>query len=186
MSDENKPNQNNHESRGGGNVWLVLILIIAAVLLSAFLFGSTDRRLRYPDLMALLKATADARAEATAGDHCRRRDRRPCRRADDDPARACNQNRVPMLAPARADDTSESSLQDAAASKADKPARIVVASTKNPEILIEYSDLQDIQVSEGAITGSVMYRSLGSEGKTPTKEPKRVEFQTIRDTNNES
>ncbi len=171
MSDENQPNPHNQESRGGGNVWLVLILIIAAVLLSAFLFSSTDRRLRYPDLMALLKATTDARtAAAIAGDEV-----------------ATTTTTGPETeSAADADSTSDSSLQEAAVSKHDKTAKIVVPSTKNAEVLIEYSDLQDIQVSEGAITGSVMYRSLGAEGKEPSKEATRVEFQTIRDTNNES
>ena len=79
--------KNNHESRGGGNVWLVLILIIAAVLLSAFLFGSTDRRLRYPDLMALLKATADARG---SGRRWRRRSDR-----NRDHSRSYDHRRVP-------------------------------------------------------------------------------------------
>ncbi len=183
MSDENQPNKNNHESRGGGNVWLVLILIIAAVLLSAFLFGNTDRRLRYPDLMALLKATADARAEAgdAGGDG-------PTAIATTAEVTTTPESQIAPEADsnADADDTSDQGPQAPAASKAGKPPSIVVVSTKNPDLLIEYSKLQDIQVSEGAITGSVMYRSLGSEGKPLNKEPKLVQFQTIRDTNNES
>ncbi|MEE2937711.1 MAG: AAA family ATPase, partial [Planctomycetota bacterium] len=64
MSDENPRNQNNSEPRGGGNVWLVLIAIVSAVLLSAFLMGNTERRLRYPDLMALLRQMAEARTQS--------------------------------------------------------------------------------------------------------------------------
>ena len=48
MSEDNQRNQNNPEARGGGNVWLVLIVIVAAVMLSAFLFGRTDHRLDIP------------------------------------------------------------------------------------------------------------------------------------------
>jgi cell division protease FtsH len=188
MSDENKPNQNNQETRGAGNVWLVLILIIAAVLLSAFLFSSTNRRLRYPDLMALLKATADARAETTAGITAAGGDG-PVATTSTVPTTTTAEPETELGADAdrtSADSTSASSSQDAAASEDDKKAKIVVPSTKNPEILIEYSDLKDIQVSEGAITGSVMYRSLGAGGKELTKEATRVEFQTVRDTNNET
>ncbi len=64
--------------------------------------------------------------------------------------------------------------------------KIVVPSTKNPESLVELSDLQDILVSDGAITGTVVYRSLGLKGREPIDEAKSVGFQTIRDTNNES
>lgn len=68
MSDENPRNQNNNpESRGGGNVWLVLIAIVSAVVLSAFLINNSNRPLRYPELMALLQKMADANAaEQTA------------------------------------------------------------------------------------------------------------------------
>ncbi len=70
MSDDDNRsgNSNNNEPRGGGNVWLVLAAITLAVLLSAFLFGSTDRRMRYPDLIQLLEMEAEfQQAVATAG-----------------------------------------------------------------------------------------------------------------------
>ena len=183
MSDENQPNQNNQETRGGGNVWLVLILIIAAVLLSAFLFGSREQRFRYPDLMALLKETADARVDSSARSES-------VEAADGDAtdstaaADASTTTQAEPAASDKADSTTDE--PEKAASGDPQKAKIVVPSTKNPDILIEYSDLKDIQVSEGAITGSVMYRSLGVGGKDPAKEAARVEFQTIRDTNNES
>ena len=50
------------ENRGGGNVWLVLAAITSLVLLAAFLFSSSERRLRYPDLLSLLEAQAKAQA----------------------------------------------------------------------------------------------------------------------------
>ncbi|MCP4941176.1 MAG: ATP-dependent zinc metalloprotease FtsH [Planctomycetaceae bacterium] len=61
MSDDKQRNSNGSEPRSGGNVWFVLIAIVSAVLLSAFLFGGSDMRLRYPDLMKLLAAMAEAR-----------------------------------------------------------------------------------------------------------------------------
>ncbi|MGI9445789.1 MAG: ATP-dependent zinc metalloprotease FtsH [Rubripirellula sp.] len=61
MSDDKQRNSNGSEPRSGGNVWFVLIAIVSAVLLSAFLFGGSDMRLRYPDLMELLAAMAEAR-----------------------------------------------------------------------------------------------------------------------------
>ena len=60
MSDDKQRNSNGSEPRSGGNVWFVLIAIVSAVLLSAFLFGGSDMRLRYPDLMKLLAAMAEA------------------------------------------------------------------------------------------------------------------------------
>ncbi len=58
------------ENRGGGNVWLVLAAITSLVLLAAFLFSSSERRLRYPDLLSLLEAQAKAQAsgQVPAGD----------------------------------------------------------------------------------------------------------------------
>ncbi len=66
MSDDKQRNSNGSEPRSGGNVWFVLIAIVSAVLLSAFLFGGSDMRLRYPDLMKLLAAMAEARQADTA------------------------------------------------------------------------------------------------------------------------
>jgi cell division protease FtsH len=146
MSDENQSNNNNQDARGGGNVWLVLIAIISAVLLSAFLFGNTGHRLRYPDLMALLNEMAETAVP------------------DNEPS------------------------SESTPTETDQPqkARIEVASTKATDAIVEYSGLDDIFVSDEEITGTVMFRSLGPDGKSASKEAKPVEFQTIRDTNNEA
>ena len=61
MSDDKQRNSNGSEPRSGGNVWFVLIAIVSAVLLSAFLLGGSDMRMRYPDLMKLLAAMAEAK-----------------------------------------------------------------------------------------------------------------------------
>lgn len=151
MSDENQSNQNNQEPRGGGNVWLVLIAIISAVLLSAFLFGNTSHRLRYPDLIALLDKMSETNGVAD-----------------------------------QAAEGSEDDPEAAAESVAAGEAKIQVISPKGTEAIVEYSGLRDVFVSDGEITGTVMYRSLGPNGKSPSKEAKPVDFQTIRDTHNEA
>ena len=147
MSDEN-PNQGN-ETRPGGNVWLVLIVVVALVLLSAFLFGNTDRRLRYPDLTALLELNAQANQSANAA-------------AEAADATEADENTAPLEEP-----------------------KIVVAWTKNPEMLIEYSKLRNLEIADGMITGQVSYRTMGVGGKEPG-ELKQMDFQTIRDKNNEA
>lgn len=156
MSDHNSRNGN--ESRSGGNVWLILLLITSAVLVSAFLLGNTDQRLRYPDLVNLLKMSADAQNSETA--------------SADGAAAA-------TLSPGGQSTTVETE------SDPSKP-KLIVASTKNTDIKIEYSDPKDILVSDEAITGTVLYRSLGTSGKSTVEEAKRVAFQTIRDTHNEA
>ena len=47
-----KPQRNSNDSRPGGNVWLVLLLVVGGVMASAFLFGNSSRRIRYPELIA--------------------------------------------------------------------------------------------------------------------------------------
>lgn len=75
MSDkENRGSGNSNEPRSGGNVWLVLAAVTSAVLLSAFLFGSTDRGLRYPDLIVLLELESKANATESADPRRSRRE----------------------------------------------------------------------------------------------------------------
>ncbi|MEM1224373.1 MAG: ATP-dependent zinc metalloprotease FtsH [Planctomycetota bacterium] len=60
MSDESKPGKTpSGENRGGGNIWFVLVAVVAAVMLSAFLFSDDRKRLAYPSLVALLEAQAE-------------------------------------------------------------------------------------------------------------------------------
>ena len=180
MSDEKPKKSNQNDSRGGGNVWLVLIAIVSAVMLSAFLFGNTDRRIRYPDLMLLLERMAAARpADPTGMASESTPDLGPSE--DGNQSESSNELEIPKSLPSSA---SATVVRDA--SDSTNHVKIVVPSTKNTESLVELSALKDIQVSDGAITGTVMYRTLGPSGKEPVSEAKRVDFQTIRDTNNES
>ncbi|MGB7326561.1 MAG: ATP-dependent zinc metalloprotease FtsH [Rubripirellula sp.] len=183
--------QRNGDSKPGGNVWLVLVLVTTAVLVSAFLFGSTQRQLRYPELMSLLEMSAEAKTQAAAD----------ANDAADEPMvgeSAGDVTPVDEAGDAKAEpaDVKSSDSKDAEtappvalpSTKKTPPAKptLVVKSTKNPEILIEYGDLQDVLVADEMITGTVMYRSLGMGGNAPKEAAKRVEFQTIRDTYNES
>ncbi len=161
--DENRSSgSNNHETRGGGNVWLILAAITSAVLLSAFLFSSADRRLRYPDLIALLELKAAANGAS----------------ADDASAADAAQGSPNPSQPSDGDASLVEPLQASPTLK--------VRSTKNTDNWVEYSDPKDIFVADEMITGSVLLRSLDSEGKEPTTEAKRVEFQTIRTIRNEA
>ena len=62
MSD--KPGRDGHKP--GNNVYLALALVVAAVLLAAFLFSRTRTELRYSDFMTLLEKTAVERRSADA------------------------------------------------------------------------------------------------------------------------
>jgi len=180
MSDDKQPKSNGSEPRSGGNVWLVLIAIVSAVLLSAFLFGGSDLRLRYPDLMKLLAAMADAEqadavapipgasakvtAENTAGDAGQSASAKP---------------ETPKAKSVEAVD--ESNLE------VDPKVTVIVSSTKTPRMQVEFGGLQDVEVSDGEITGKVAYRSRGIDNKGPVvKNYKLVDFTTIRDINNEA
>ncbi|MEO1614238.1 MAG: ATP-dependent zinc metalloprotease FtsH [Planctomycetota bacterium] len=60
---------------------------------------------------------------------------------------------------------------------------IIVESAKNPKVQLEYSNLQQVELSDDEITGVVMYRSLGEGGvkaKDADNTPKSVEFSTLR------
>ena len=70
MSDKKRPRSgsDDQDSRGndgasreprGGGVWLVIIGVVLAVMMSALLFGNGSRPLRYPDLARLLNKHAE-------------------------------------------------------------------------------------------------------------------------------
>ncbi len=152
MSDKDQRGSGNSQEPRSGNVWLVLAAVTSAVLLSAFLFGSSDRRLRYPDLIALLRLQADARAGAEA----------------------------------TSDTTSDGASGSATNSEASSPPVLRVRSALSSDVFVEYSELDDIQVADDMITGSVMYRSLAADGDQASNKPKPIDFQTIRTIRNEA
>ncbi len=195
MSDEKPKNQNSNDGTSGGSVLLVLIAIAAAIMLSAFLFGNADRRIRYPEMMTLLERMAEVRRTAIQS--------QPSAAANHSSAEASqiessgeshdkNSNQD-ASSPRDEIDSNTATLVDAA-SPVDSEvrptngriAKVVVTSAQSEETLIELSDLREILVSDEAVTGTVLYRSLGAGGKDNSREPVRVDFQTVRDVNNEA
>ncbi len=65
------------------------------------------------------------------------------------------------------------------------PPKLVVKSLKNAENWVEFSQLDDLRVSEGFISGTVMYRSLGTQGTDTSIAARPRQFQTVRDINNQ-
>tara|TARA_R110002049_G_scaffold27321_2_gene94174 strand:- start:347673 stop:349796 length:2124 start_codon:yes stop_codon:yes gene_type:complete len=65
MSEDNRNKNGNGSEKSGGNVWLVLAIVTSAVLLAAFMFGNSDRVLRYPDLVSLLQKQAAAQTSSS-------------------------------------------------------------------------------------------------------------------------
>jgi len=165
MSNENPKKSGGGDSRGGGNVWIVLVAIISAVMLSAFVFGRTDYQMRYEDLITLLEKTAEHR-RLTSSDESE-----AASSQDDDVA--ANTAEHLDLHPTKIE-----------------PPKIVVPSISNRDTLIEWSKLDNLRVSEHTIVGSALYRSLGKSASdtgdgSDTPQPVRVEFETIRDLNNQ-
>ncbi|MEM6472343.1 MAG: ATP-dependent zinc metalloprotease FtsH [Planctomycetota bacterium] len=62
-------------------------------------------------------------------------------------------------------------------------ALIVVESSKNPKVQLEFSNLKLLELADDEITGIVMYRSLGEGGASandPSNKPSSVDFRTVR------
>lgn len=174
MSDQDKRKSpsGDGESRGG-SVLLILLAIVGAVILCAYLIGNnSNKRLRYPDLVRLLEVTryaeygsnelvpvpntAAAASDAVAADAT----------TDDSLGEASS-----IAAAATETVKRRGELPDAAA------GTIIVPSDNNPTAFVEWSRPQDIQVSEKGITGRAMYRQLGTSGDSET-EPTEKTFST--------
>ncbi len=193
MSEEQPSNQGSNDSRGSGNIWLVMVAVVAAIMLSAFLFGSTGRRLRYPEMMSLLERMADARkvdssslspSGAAAEDSTESTQEVKKRNGDSQSSERLVEGK--LLSDQNANSIESTSKDQGPESETSTAAKVVVTSTQSKDTLIELSELRDILVSDEAVTGTVMYRSLGIDGADSSREPKRVDFQTVRDVNNEA
>ena len=186
------PSGNKQQSTN--NVWVVLLVVVGVVLLSAFLIGKGSRRMRYPDLIALLERTADARemqsvspGTQVAGDEATPVTPPTSGNAASD--NAVSDNAVSGKAASGKAVSSDVVLGDDAASRDVVPdndasplATITVSSTKNAEIPIEYSGLRDILVWEEVVTGKIQYRTRAKDGSL--KKWKEVDFETVRDAPN--
>ena len=204
MTDDKQRNSNGSEPRSGGNVWFVLIAIVSAVLLSAFLFGGSDMRLRYPDLMKLLAAMADDRQADKSpmpGKNQSEDQVEPKVSESADVARPeavkgagetkTGETTTPAVVAAKPNAGSAKTASDKNGSKTkvviDPKVTVIVPSTKSPEYFVEFGGLEDVSVADGEITGKIAYRGRGIDNKGPVGDTyKIVEFKTIRDTNNEA
>lgn len=157
MSDENKRKPGTGDVRQSG-VWLMLIALVGAILLSGYLMRSGAYHLRYPDLVQLLEET---RYESYGS------------------------NSLAASSSFLSDDLMRNAVGDAGDSvEAVAPLKgvIVVPSERNPQAMVELTRPESIAIAEGIITGSVHMRP------TANKEAKSelVSFVTERTIRNDS
>jgi len=191
MSDEPKPKKSSSgDQRSGGNVWFVLLAVTGAVLLSAFLFSDTRKRLPYPHFEALLQEHArlnQAETPPTAELPSIQSEGSPSTSAnspDADGVISATGTVVESDEPADEDDEEEegeaSEADDEtgdADGKASSPpeeassprevASIIVPSGKDDGVWIQYAQLVNVKVGDDRITGEVSRRRL----TTPSPEP---------------
>src|SRR6056297_793744 len=177
MSDpERRKNSSGDGESRGSSVLLILLAIVGAVILAAYLVGSNaTKRIRYPDLERLLLATqyeSYGSNELVA----------PATSAEDSAAPADREPPSPDASPPAVDPIASLA----------PPGSIIVPSGNNREAFVEYSRPQDIKISEKGISGSVRYRQLGTDPQaklsTPIasdKEATEVSFTTERTVRNE-
>lgn len=163
MSDENKRKPASGEVRQSG-VWLMLILLVGAILLSGYLMNSNAERVRYPDLIKLLEET---RYDSYGGDRLVR-----------SPSTLTGE--LEKLDSKNAEQASPE--QAPAESTKPRKGKIVVPSSRNPEAMVELSRPQSIYIAEDVITGTVELRSLS---KADSK-AERVSFRTERTIRNDA
>jgi len=135
MSDDNKRKPSSGESRQTG-IWLMLIALVGAIFLSAYLMNSNSQRLRYPDLIQLLEQT---KYESYGSD------------------------RLVRTTGNFIDDLTGTALSDPAMRSKPQTGKIVVPSDRNTDIKIELSRPSNILVAQDVITGTVEMRSLAKD-----------------------
>ncbi len=186
MSDQDKrKNPSGDGESRGGSVLLILLAIVGAVILCAYLIGNNSNKpLRYPDLVRLLEVTRYAEygsnelvpvpaREAAAGAAAAA----PAAAADSDTA-----NQDATGPDATGPDAAGSGAVAEVVKRRGVPASpglgtIIVPSDQNPQAFVEWSRPQRIQVSEKGITGRAMYRQLGTSGDSEA-EPTEKTFST--------
>lgn len=205
MSDRQSPEKNSgneprsNDSRGpetrSGSVWIVIGFVILAVLVSMMLFDDT-KTLPYPELTNLLqehgRVSEQARLDADHGDAGNQSG--PVAETQlskkEKPDEVTPADGSPGEGSGDTSDTSQQSSENAGGKSAEKTPetknelpRVVFPSAKDPKTLIEFSNLQRLDLGELEITGTVYYRSLGVDGKNAdvTKNPpEKKKFRTVR------
>ncbi|KLU03444.1 Cell division protein FtsH [Rhodopirellula islandica] len=183
MSNEPKSKRGgSSENRGGGNVWLVLLAVTGAVVLSAFLFSDNRRRLAYPHLKELLAKSAERQQAMESQQAIAPSD--PLT----DPAEGLLAD--PSDSTAVGDPTEESVEDSTSATVAslinEDPAneppisKIVVPSSTKEDVLHEFSRLSDIRVADDRITGKVYFKAFTRNHSSEKEPAEEVQFLTIR------
>ncbi|MEO9594390.1 MAG: AAA family ATPase, partial [Rhodopirellula bahusiensis] len=170
MSNEPKSKRGgSSENRGGGNVWLVLLAVTGAVVLSAFLFSDNRRRLAYPHLTELLTKSAERQEKIAA----------QLEPADSDSTDAATSGEQDD---SRTTETSSSVIPTIRNDiEADFPVpKIVVPSSTKENVLHEFSRLSDIFVADDRITGKVYFKAYTPNHPSEKEAAEEVNFRTIR------
>jgi len=135
MSDENKRKPGTGDVRQSG-VWLVLIALVSAILLSGYLMRTGSYHLRYPDLVQLLEET---RYESYGS------------------------NRLAAASGFLSDDLIGNSVDVPVDSARPFKGAIVVPSDRNPPTMVELTRPESIAVADDIITGTVHVRYMANK-----------------------
>jgi len=151
MSDDNKRKPSSGETPQSG-IWLMLIALVGAILLSGYLMNSSSKRVRYPDLIRLLEETqyesyGSERLVRTTGNFI--------------------------------DDLTGMSISDPVMRTKSKSGKVIVPSERNPEAKVELTRPRNILVADGVITGTVEMRALAKDDAKSERISFRTE-RTIR------
>ncbi|MCC9658203.1 ATP-dependent zinc metalloprotease FtsH [Rhodopirellula halodulae] len=168
MSNEPKSKRGgSSENRSGGNVWLVLLAVTAAVVLSAFLFSDNRRRLAYPHLKELLAKEAEFRTDSNVTD------------ADASGETNVSDETIVSRETSDAIETSSDESANSTEDDATIPAVVVESSTKE-NVFHEFSRLSNVLVADDRITGKVFFRAFTPNHPSENAAAEEVNFVTIR------
>lgn len=151
MSDDNKRKPSSGETRQSG-IWLMLIALVGAILLSGYLMNSSSKRVRYPDLVRLLEET---QYESYGSD------------------------RLVRTTGNFIDDLTGMSISDPEMRTKSKSGKVIVPSERNPDAKVELTRPRNILVADSVITGTVEMRALAKDDAKSERISFRTE-RTIR------
>ncbi|MCR9209820.1 MAG: ATP-dependent zinc metalloprotease FtsH [bacterium] len=174
MSNEPKSKRGgSSENRGGGNVWLVLLAVTGAVVLSAFLFSDNRRRLAYPHLKELLAMSAERQAAIEAQQSASETE-------DADPDGESSSAQASGGSGSSATPGSTATLISGDPANEIPVPKIVVPSSTKEDVWHEFSRLDNIFVADDRITGKVYFKSYVKNHPSEKEPAEEVSFLTIR------
>ncbi len=174
MSDDNKRKPTSGDARQSG-VWIMLVALLGAIILSGYLMRGNTRRLRYPDLVKLLEETR----YQSYGSELLFKDESPLVGGDDSTLGLAAGN----MGVGNLDGfDGDNSMTLAESPRPLRSGRIEVPAERSSDARVEISRPKNIYVSDNLITGTVEIKSLARADAKP--EP--VSFQTERTIRNDS